>query len=172
MPKKRKSDTRLEKEREGGHKRLQEKIIKREEKKLEEGMIAREDALKNAGIKQEYNYADHQHIYNSAGDRDVAPIETIGNKIVKCKKCSYLKDGNLPKQEQCRCNWTARGWQSPPPSPPRSPNLSRNTKPSLTLASPCPAKQESVPVHLVEDGARRKRAMRFLDAVTAAAERR
>jgi len=175
MPKKRKSDTRLEKEREGGHKRLQEKIIKREEKKLEEGMIAREDALKNAWIKQEYNYADHQHIYNSAGDRDVAPIETIGNKIVKCKKCSYLKDGNLPKQEQCRCNWTARGWQSPPPSPPRSQNLSRNTKPSLTLASPCPAnsaKQESVPVHLVEDGARRKRAMRFLDAVTAAAERR
>ena len=171
MPKKRKSDTRLAKERAGGQKRLQEKIIKREEKKLEEGMIALEDALKkNAGIKQEYNYADHQHIYNSAGDRDVAPIETIGDKIVKCKKCSYLKDGNLPKQQQCRCNWTARGWQSPPPSPPPSPKLSRKTKPSLKLASPCPAKQESVPVHLVEDGARRKRAMRFLD--TAAAERK
>ena len=172
MPKKRKSDTRLAKEREGGQKRIQEKIIKREEKKLEEGMIAREDALKNAGIKQEYNYADHQHIYNYGDDRDVAPIETIGYQIVKCKKCSYLKDGNLPKQQQCRCNWTARGWQSPPPSPPPSPKLSRKTEPSLKLASPCPAKQESVHFHLVGDGARRKRAMRFLDAVTAAAERK
>jgi len=139
MVKKRKSDTRVAKEREDGHKRIEEKIIKKEEKKLEEGMIAREVALKGAGIKCEYNFADHQYIYNFSNDRDGAPIETIGYKIVKCKRCSFLKDGNLPKEQQCQCDWAARGWQSPPPSLPHSPNLSRKR------ASPCPAMQESVP---------------------------
>jgi hypothetical protein len=134
MVKKRKSDSLVEKQRNGiHHERMENFINKKEEEKLEKGMIAREDALKAAGIKQEYNYADHQHIYNYADDRDGAPIKTLGYNIAKCKQCSFLKDGNLPEEQQCRCDWTARGWRSPPPSPPPSP------KPSRKRASPCPS---------------------------------
>ena len=149
MAKKRKSDKRVAKEREDGHKRIEDKIIKKEAKKLEDGMIARQDALERAGIKCEYNFADHQHIYAYSNDRDGAPIETIGDKIVKCKRCYLLKDGNLPKEQQCQCDWDARGWQSPPPSPSHSP------KPSRKRAPPCPAMQESVPYVLGFFGNRR-----------------
>ena len=166
MVKKRKSDKRVAMEREDGHKLIEEKIIKKEEKKLEEGMIAREDALKAAGIKQEYNYADHQHIYNYADDGAGAPIESIGYKIVKCKRCSFLKDGDLPEEQQCRCDWTARGWRSPPPSPLPSPKL------SLKRASPCPAMQETVPGNLAGDGPRGKRARKIFEAVMAAGARK
>ena len=149
MAKKRKSDKRVAKEREDGHKRIEDKIIKKEEKKLEVGMVDRQVALERAGIKCEYNFADHQHIYAYSNDRDGAPIETIGDKIVKCKRCYLLKDGNLPKEQQCKCNWDARGWQSPPPSPSHSP------KPSRKRAPPCPAMQESVPYVLGFFGNRR-----------------
>ena len=139
MAKKRKSDKRVEKEREDGHKRIEDKIIKKEEKKLEEGMVARQVALNDLGIKREYNFADHQGIYAYSNDREGAPIKTIGDKIAKCKRCYLLKDGNLPKEQQCKCDWDARGWQSPPPSPPHPP------KPLRKRASPYPAMQESVP---------------------------
>ena len=160
--KKRKSVKRMKKEREEQHKRLEAKIIKKEEMKLNEGMIAREDALKEAGIKQEYNYADHQHIYNYADDREGAPIETIGDNIVKCIKCGNLKDGNLPDKEQCQCDWTKLGRES-------SPSLSPSPKPSRKHASPCPPMQKSVPGHIVSAAARWIRAKKIFEQNMAAA---
>ena len=150
MVKKRKSDSLVEKQRAGiHHERMENFINKKEEKKLEEGMVARQVKLEAAGDKCKYNFADHQHIYAYSNDRDGAAIKTIGDKIAKCKRCSFLKNGNLPKEQQCKSNWDARGWQSPPPSPSHSP------KPSRKRAPPCPAMQESVPYGLGFLGNRR-----------------
>jgi hypothetical protein len=165
MAKKRKSDNRLAKEREEGHKRIEQKIIKKEQKKLEEGMIAREKALGDAGVKQEYNYVDHQHIYNYGNDNEGAPIETIGDKIAKCKKCGYLKDGTLPEDKQCRCNWAARGWdsESPSSSQPSSPRLARKR-----ASSPCPSSFNIKPNPRACDAARYARAAKvFLESMKA-----
>ena len=100
MVKKRKSDKRVAKEREDGHKRIEEKIIKKEDKNLEEGMIARDEALKAAGIKQEYNYADHQHIYNYANDRDGAlPSKLSDIKSLNANCALILKMATLDANE-------------------------------------------------------------------------
>ena len=104
----------LEKKREGENERITEFNNKKAGVMLEKGMAARKDALKEAGIMQEYNFEDHQHIYNYADDCEGAPIETIGDYIVRGSNCGNLKDGNLLEEEQCRCGLTKRGMDSSP----------------------------------------------------------
>ena len=115
------SSKQLEKKREGENERITEFNNNKAGEMLEKGMAARKDVLKEAGIMQEYNFEDHQHIYNYADDCEGAPIETIGDNIVRCSDCGNLKDGNLLEEEQCRCGLTKRGMDSSP-SPSRSPS--------------------------------------------------
>ena len=78
------SSKQLEKKREGENERITEFNNNKAGEMLEKGMAARKDVLKEAGIMQEYNFEDHQHIYNYAD-------EWSGEQCGKGKKC--VKDG-------------------------------------------------------------------------------
>ena len=162
MVKNRNSHKQLEKKREGKNERITEFNNNKAGEMLEKGMTAREDALKEAGIMQEYNFGDHQHIYNYADDCGGAPIETIGDNIVRCSDCGNLKDGNLPEEEQCQCGLTKRGYDS-------SPSPSRSPSPEPLRKRDAPARHESVQCKPVTDAARMKRARRIFEQSMAVA---
>jgi len=71
MVKNKNSPNQLAKKRVSSHDRIDSFINKKEEEKLEKGMVAREEAMQKAGMnKQADNFADHAKIYNYADERE------------------------------------------------------------------------------------------------------
>jgi len=114
MVKNRNSSNQKEKKRKSDHDRIEEFINKKEEEKLEKGMIAREDALQKAGMtKQEDNFADHAKIYNYADELVGPPIKTIDANVeqsdkFKCYSCGTMHT-NVYDANFCPCGCATRG---------------------------------------------------------------
>ena len=81
MPKKRKSSKQLEKDRQENRERMSEFCKKKTEEQALKDSLARQQALKQLGITQEFNYSDHAEIYNYADRAHAAPIETIDSPL-------------------------------------------------------------------------------------------
>ena len=81
MVKKRKSKKQLEKDRDDNRERMSKFAQKKSEEQTVKDSLARQQALEQLGITQEFNYADHAEIYNYADHAVAAPIEIVDASI-------------------------------------------------------------------------------------------
>ena len=105
MPKRRKSSKQLEKDREENRERMSEFCKKKTEEQALKDSLARQQALKQLGITQEFNYSDHAEIYSYADRAHAAPIETIEASIPPPEITQY------PKRSPCPSPCSVRGEQ-------------------------------------------------------------
>jgi len=105
MPKRRKSSKQLEKDREENRERMSEFCKKKTEEQALKDSLARQQALKQLGITQEFNYSDHAEIYSYADRAHAAPIETIEASIPPPKITQY------PERSPCPSPCSVRGEQ-------------------------------------------------------------
>ena len=105
MPKRRKSSKQLEKDREENRERMSEFCKKKTEEQALKDSLARQQALKQLGITQEFNYSDHAEIYSYADRAHAAPIETIEASIPPPEITQY------PERSPCPSPCSVRGEQ-------------------------------------------------------------
>jgi hypothetical protein len=165
MVKNKNSPNQLAKKRDSSHDRIDSFINKKEEEKLEKGMVAREEAMQKAGMKKQAdNFAEHAKIYNYADEREGPPIKTI--HAYKCHWCG----APCPTQSDCTCVGSRMEFASPnnsePDSAPPSPKCSRQR------LSPCPSSFQFKPDLLaVADAARYRRAVKLFKKNMAASRK-
>ena len=165
MVKNKNSPNQLAKKRDSSHDRIDSFINKKEEEKLEKGMVAREEALQKAGMKKQAdNFSDHAKIYNYADERVGPPIKIVhAFPLSKCHYCGCFSDTD------CKCIGSIQQWASPnnsdsdsaPPSPKRS----------RKHLSPCPSSFQFKPDPRARDAARYRRAVKLFEKNMAASRK-
>ena len=98
MPKQRKSKNQLEKDRKANLERMSKFNQKKSEEQAVKDSLARQQALEQLGITQEFNHLDHAKIYSYADHAVAAPIETVDSSIPP-PEVTYetLDEGRLPQ---------------------------------------------------------------------------
>jgi len=71
----------LEKDSQDNGERMSKFLQKKDEEWAVKDSLARQNALEQLGITQEFNYSDHAEIYNYADQAHVAPIKTVDASI-------------------------------------------------------------------------------------------
>ena len=79
--KQRKSKRQLEKIASASRERMSKFLQKKDEERALKGSLARQQALEQLGITQEFNHSDHAEIYSYADHAVAAPIETVDASI-------------------------------------------------------------------------------------------
>lgn len=85
----------MEKDRQDNFERMSKFCQKKSEAQALKDSQARQEALQQLGIKQEFNYADHAAIYRFAGHVEAAPIETVNSRQSVFDFEDYLKLNGL-----------------------------------------------------------------------------
>ena len=96
--KQRKSKGQLEKNRQKNRDRMSKFLQKKDEEQALKGSLARQQALKQLGIAQDFNHLDHAKIYSYADRAVAAPFETVDTSIPP-PEVTYetLDKGRLPQ---------------------------------------------------------------------------
>ena len=96
--KQRKSKGQLEKIASASRERMSKFLQKKDEERALKGSLARQQALEQLGITQEFNHSDHAEIYSYADHAVAAPIETVDASIPP-PEVTYetLDEGRLPQ---------------------------------------------------------------------------
>ena len=98
MPKQWKSKNQLEKDHKANLERMSKFNQKKSEEQAVKDSLARQQALEQLGITQEFNHLDHAKIYSYADQAVAAPIETVDSSIPP-PEVTYetLDEGRLPQ---------------------------------------------------------------------------
>ena len=96
--KQRKSKRQLEKIASASRERMSKFLQKKDEERALKGSLARQQALEQLGITQEFNHSDHAEIYSYADHVVAAPNETVDASIPP-PEVTYetLDEGRLPQ---------------------------------------------------------------------------
>ena len=98
MPRRRKSSNQLDKDHQDNRERMSKFLQKKVEEQAEKDLLARQQALEQLSITQEFNHADHAEIYSYASDAVEAPIETVDGSIPPPEVAHEMHDeGCLPQ---------------------------------------------------------------------------
>jgi hypothetical protein len=98
MPKRRKSTNQLAKDSQANRERISKFCQKKSAEQAVKDSLARQQALEQLGITQEFNRLDHAKIYNYADHAVAAPFEAVDTSIPP-PEVTYetLDEGRLPQ---------------------------------------------------------------------------
>ena len=100
MAKKRKSTNQLEMDRQANHERMQKFCQKKSEEQAVTDSLARQQALEQLGITQDFNHLDHAKIYSFADHAVEAPIETVDSSIPPPDITQYPERSPSPERSR------------------------------------------------------------------------
>jgi len=100
MVKQRKSKNQLEKDRQANLERMSQFCQKKAEEQAVKDSLARQQALEQLGITQDFNHLDHAKIYSFADHAVEAPIETIISSIPPPEITQYPERSPSPERSR------------------------------------------------------------------------
>ena len=110
MPKQRKSKNQLEKDRQKDRERCDIFNKQKADEQARKDTMAREAALKNLGITQDFSFEDHAKIYSFADDSIGAPIQIIDATVAPPVLTSYPEwpypESPVPELDPVSCPFT------------------------------------------------------------------